>query len=98
MKSNTQPTLHLRQLTESATGSAQGTLDPRKLGLVEESRPQHRCRAVTRAAPAWIGWTPQHGPAPILVVNSRRAGRGARLGLWRAPRSGLRPYPPLVPA
>src|SRR6266496_4454660 len=33
MKSNTQTTLHLRKLTESATGSAQGTLDPRKLGL-----------------------------------------------------------------
>src|SRR6266568_5803668 len=33
MKSNTQPTLHLRKLTESATGSAQGTLDSRKLRL-----------------------------------------------------------------
>jgi len=33
MKSNTQPALHLRKLTESATGSAQGTLDSRKLGL-----------------------------------------------------------------
>ena len=36
MKSNTQPALHLRKLTESATGSAQGTLDSRKLGLGED--------------------------------------------------------------
>src|SRR6266536_4293109 len=57
MKSNTQPTLHLRKLTESATGSAQGTLDPRKLGLAFPDRhpaaPIHRtaCHPASPACP-----------------------------------------------
>src|SRR6266536_1740713 len=84
MKSNTQPTLHLRKLTESATGSAQGTLDPRKLGLGRrstaepgfgQSATEHRAHGLRRQAKGPAAGEARPGPLSGWRVRQARLGR-----------------------
>src|SRR6266536_1520837 len=69
MKSNTQPTLHLRKLTESATGSAQGTLDPRKLGLARAGAHRNPARIYRVRAGAESRGVTQPVPLVYLPVS-----------------------------